>query len=594
MSKKRLFLIDGNSFCYRAYYAVRPLSNSKGQPTNAVYGFVTMLGRIIKENGPDMLAVAFDLKGPTFRHEKYEDYKVHRKPMPDDMISQMPYIKRFVLASNIPIFELKGYEADDLLATVAVKAASRGIDTFIVTGEKDALQLVGPHIKVFSTHKEGLVYDADKVRQAYGVGPDKMPDIMALMGDATDNIPGVRGIGEKTAQELISEFGSLEGLYKNIDKVKSESKRRLLRENEKMAYLSKELAIADTAAPVEIDFNELELKEPDEQGLLELFKELEFKSFIKDLTPREALKSSYETIDDDKKLKWLAGELGDSDEFAFDFETTSEYPMLASPVGVSFSWKTGKAYYVPMNRYFDSAAVLGALRGAFEDEGITKIGQNIKYEYIILARHGIRLGGGIFDTMVASYLLNPSKLNHNLEDISIEYLNHKMTTSIEELIGKGKKAITMDLVDVEKVSAYCCEDSDVTLRLKKILEKEIAAKGLDELMYKVEMPLVKVLAGMEMGGVSVDTGYLGSLSKEMEKKLEKLTGRIYELAGGEFNINSPKQLSVILFEKLKLPVIRRTKTGISTDEDVLTKLSSKHALPKALIEYRELAKLKST
>lgn len=600
MPKKRLFLIDGNSFCYRAFYAIRTLSNSKGQPTNAVYGFNSMLGKIIKDEKPDMLAVAFDLKGPTFRHKKFDEYKIHRKPMPDDLVSQISYIKQLVQAYNIPIYEMQGYEADDVLATLAKKAEDKDIETFIVTGDKDALQLVDSHIKVYSTHKEGLIYDAHKVKEIYGVGPDKMTDIMALMGDAADNIPGVKGIGEKSAIELIGEFGSLEGLYKNIDKVKSDAKKRILTEGKESAYLSKELASVDIDVPVDIDFKELEMKEPDQVRLLELYKELEFKSLLKDLTPTKKLKSEYILVDDEKAFNTLIAGLKRSKEFVFDTETTSEDPVLAKLAGLSFSWKEGVAYYVgvsegaPEEKKLDLKFVIDRLKDIFEDETIKKTGQNVKYDYIVLANYGIHVKGIIFDTMVASYLLNPSKLNHGLDDISFEYLNHKMTTSIQELIGKGKSAITMDKVDVKKVSDYSCEDSDVTFRLKTILEKDISQKGLDELLYKVEVPLIEVLAEMEIAGVSIDKEYLLGLSKEMSGKLDKLTKKIYELAGEEFNINSPKQLSAILFEKLKLPVIRRTKTGISTDEEVLTKLALSHPLPEKLLEYRELSKLKST
>ncbi|MFA5256078.1 MAG: DNA polymerase I [Candidatus Omnitrophota bacterium] len=600
MPKKRLFLIDGNSFCYRAFYAIRSLSNSKGQPTNAVYGFNSMLGKIIKEEKPDMLAVAFDLKGPTFRHKKFDEYKIHRKPMPDDLISQMSYIRQLVQAHSIPVYEMQGYEADDVLATLAKKAEDRGIEAFIVTGDKDALQLVNSHIKVYSTHKEGLVYDERKIKEIYGVGPDKMTDIMALMGDATDNIPGVKGIGEKSAIELIGEFGSLEGLYKNIDKVKSDAKKRILAEGMESAYLSKELATVDVNVPIDVDFKELEMKEPDQVRLLELYKELEFKSLLKDLTPTKKLKSEYILVDDEKAFDKLVNDLKRSKEFVFDTETTSEDPVVAKLAGISFSWKEGAAYYVGVaegkseKRKLDIGLALGRLRDIFEDESIKKTGQNVKYDYIVLANYGIHVKGIIFDTMVASYLLNPSKLNHGLDDISFEYLNHKMTTSIQELIGKGKSAITMDRVDIEKISDYSCEDSDVTLRLKTILEKDISQKNLDELLYKVEIPLIEVLAGMEMSGVSIDKEYLSNLSREMDRKLDKLTGKIYELAGEEFNINSPKQLSAVLFEKMKLPVIRRTKTGISTDEEVLTKLALSHPLPEKLLEYRELSKLKST
>ncbi|MDD5428152.1 MAG: DNA polymerase I [Candidatus Omnitrophica bacterium] len=593
MSKKRLFLIDGNSFCYRAFYAIRALTNSKGRPTNAIYGFVTMLNKIVKENKPDMLAVAFDLKGPTFRHKKYEDYKIQRKPMPDDLVGQIPYIKKIVAAYNIPIFEVEGYEADDVLATLAKEAESKDIETFIVTGDKDALQIVDSHIKVYSTHKEGLIYDAAKVKEEYGVEPARMVDIMGLMGDAIDNIPGVKGIGEKTAVELIKEFGSIDGVYKNIEKVKG-AKNRILTENKDMAYLSRELAVLDEKVPLKIDFKELEIKEPDQEKLLEFFKELEFKSLLKDVTPKGTLKSTYELIEDEKRFAAIVKELTSLKEFAFDFETTNEDPMLAELVGVSFSWKIGHAHYVPMNKYFTVDAVLKALKPIFENEKIKKIGQNIKYEYIVLANYGIDLKGISFDTMVASYVLNPSKLNHNLEDICLEYLSHKMTTPIQELLGKGKAAITMDKVDVKKVSDYCCEDSDVTFRLKHILEKDIADKGLDKLFNDVEIPLIRVLAAMEINGVAIDKDYLVKLSKELEHKLDKLTKEIYELAGEEFNINSPKQLSKILFEKLKLPIVKKTKTGISTNEDVLIKLAAEHKLPKMLLEYRELSKLKST
>ncbi|MCX5665605.1 MAG: DNA polymerase I [Candidatus Omnitrophica bacterium] len=600
MPKKRLFLIDGNSFCYRAFYAIRSLSNSKGQPTNAVYGFNSMLGKIIKDEKPDMLAVAFDLKGPTFRHKKFDEYKIHRKPMPDDLVSQMSYIKQLVQALNIPLYEMQGYEADDLLATLAKKAEDKDIETFIVTGDKDALQLVDSHIKVYSTHKEGLIYDAHKVKEIYGVGPDKVTDIMALMGDATDNIPGVKGIGEKSAIELIGEFGSLDGLYKNIDKVKSDAKKKILTEGRESAYLSKELATVDIDVPIEIDFKELEFKEPDQTRLLELYKELEFKSLLKSLTPAVKLKSEYVLVYTEKAFNELVAGLKRSKEFVFDTETTSEDPVLARLAGLSFSWKEGAAYYVGVSedksekKKLDVDLVIGKIKDIFEDEAIKKTGQNVKYDYIVLANYGIYVKGIIFDTMVASYLLNPSKPNHGLDDISFEYLSHKMTTSIQDLIGKGKSAITMDKVDVEMVSDYSCEDSDVTFRLKKILEKDISQKNLDELLYKVEIPLIEVLAKMEMSGVSIDKKYLAGLSKDMDGKLDKLTKKIYELAGEEFNINSPKQLSVILFEKMKLPIIRRTKTGISTDEEVLTKLALSHPLPEKLLEYRELSKLKST
>jgi len=590
---KRLFLIDGNSFCYRAYYAIRSLANSKGQPTNALYGFITMLNKLIKDEKPDYLGVAFDLKGPTFRHKKFEDYKLTRKPMPDDLISQMPLIKEVLKAYNIPIFELQGYEADDILATVAKKAAPMSIDTFIVTGDKDALQLVNEAIKVYNTHKEGLIFDAAKVREEFKVSPDRMIDLIALMGDTSDNIPGVLGIGEKTAVQLISEFGSLENLFNNLDKIKSESKRELLKKYREQAVMSKELAVLDCDVPVNVDFPELELKKPDTAMLVLLFKEFEFRTLLDQTIERKELKADYKLLTKDD-LKDFLKRLNAQPLFTFDFETTNSDPLRASLVGVSFCWEEGRAEYI------DFAApglgadhVLRALKPIFEDEAVKKIGQNIKYEQLVLANYGITLKGVAFDTMVASYLLNPSRTTHNLGAIALEYLNHKMI-DITDLIGKGKAQTTMDKVDPRKACDYCCEDSDVTFRLKNILEKQLEEKGLSPLFNDVEMPLVGVLSKMELLGVSLDVEYLKAMSDKMQKKLEGLTKDIYEIAGQEFNINSPKQLQEILFIKLKLPPVKRTKTGMSTDEEVLEKLAAKHSLPKALLEYRELAKLKST
>jgi DNA polymerase I len=590
---KRLFLIDGNSFCYRAYYAIRNLSNSKGQPTNAIYGFITMLNKLVKDQNPDYLGVAFDLKGPTFRHKKFEEYKITRKPMPGDLVSQMPLIKEVLGAYNIPIFELQGYEADDILATVATKAMIRSIDTFIVTGDKDALQLVNEHIKIYNTNKEGFIFDSKKVEQEFQVGPDRIIDLIALMGDASDNIPGVLGIGEKTAVQLIAEFGSLKNLFDNVDKIKSDSKRELLKKYKDQAEMSRELAVLDRQVPINVEFEELRLKEPDTSKLAALFREFEFKTLLDQVIERKELKADYKLLTKEDFKDFLK-RLSHQDVFVFDFETTSPDPLQASLVGVSFCWEEGEAEYIDFRTMgLETEFVLKALKEVFEDERVKKIGQNIKYEILVLANHDIELKGIFFDTMIASYLLNPSKANHNLGAIALEYLNHKMI-DISDLIGKGKNQTTMDKVDIERVCKYCCEDSDVTFRLKEILEKELRQKDLFSLFEDVEMPLVEVLSKIELAGVSIDVDYLSEMSGHMQKKLEKLTRDIYEIAGCEFNINSPKQLQEVLFVKLKLPPVKKTKTGMSTDEEVLEKLALKHSLPKALLEYRELAKLKST
>lgn len=593
--RKKFFLIDGNSFCYRAYYAIRHLSNSKGQPTNAVYGVLTMIKKIVKDENPDMLAVAFDVKGPTFRHKKYDEYKITRKPMPDDLVGQMGYIKKIIKAHNIPIYELAGYEADDILATLAKKTAAEGIDAFIVTGDKDALQLIGPHIKVYNPGKEGAIYGAKEVRERFGVGPERMTDLMALAGDKSDNIPGVPGIGEKTAIELMKEFGSLEEVLKNTHKIKSESRRKKIDSSREIAALSKELATIKENVPIEINFDDLRLKKPDEAALFELFKELGFLNFLKELTPGREQKGAYRLADKRDEFLKLVRALKGAKRFAFDFETTHYDPMKARAVGLSFSWKEGEGVYIPLNALtgISEKDIFRELKGIFEDDKIGKIGQNIKYDALVLKNKGIEVKGIEFDTMVASYLLNPSKSRHNLGDISLEYLSRAIQP-IADLIGKGKNAITMDKVPVDKVRDYCCGDSDAAFSLAAILKKNLKEKGLYALFAKVEIPLIDVLARMESWGVGLDVDYLKALSKEMERAMGHSEKKIYGLAGEEFNINSPKQLGVILFEKLKLPVVKRTKTGASTDEEVLRKLSLKAPVAIEILNYRELTKLKST
>ncbi|MCX5692811.1 MAG: DNA polymerase I [Candidatus Omnitrophica bacterium] len=600
--KEKLFLIDGNSYCYRAFYAIKELRNSKGRPTNAVYGFILMLKKLLEKEKPAYIGVAFDLKGPTFRHEQFDGYKVHRKPMPDDLVSQMGLIKETISAYNIPIFEKQGFEADDILATIAKKISQQGIEVYIVTGDKDMLQIVDNNIKVYSTHKDELVYDSEAVKERFsGLGPENITDFIALAGDATDNIPGVRGIGEKTAIELIKEFGSLDNLYKNLDKIKSESRKRMLSEQEDSARMSKELATVDSEVPIEIDADVMRSTGPDSEKLLAIFKELEFKNFAREIASCYSdvhKAANYKTIASAEDFRDFIGELKTKKEFVLDIETTSERPMEAELVGISFCWKEGEAYYVaprsaPYAKGVDLEAVIKKLKPILEDGNIKKIGQNIKYDKLVLSNYGIEVKGISYDTMIASYLLNPSRMSHGLDDLAFEYLDHKMT-SIDELLGTGKKRITMDKVDVEKVSAYSCEDSDVTLRLKNVFEKEIFKKELESLFNDIELPLVDILGEIEKNGIKIDVDFLKETSSDMEKELSALTKEIYRIAGEEFNINSPKQLSRILFEKLGLPVVKKTKTGASTDVEVLERLSSLHPLAKELLKYRELSKLKST
>ncbi len=603
-AKGRLFLIDGNSFCYRAYYAIPSLSTSRGEPTNAVYGFITMLRKLLNEEKPDYLAICFDRKEPTFRHGRFKDYKAHRKPMPDDLIQQMPVIKEFCQAYAVPQYEMPGYEADDLIGTLARRGEKEDLDVFIVTGDKDALQLVDERIRVYNTHKEGLIYDEEKVIERFdGLGPEKIVDVMALMGDASDNIPGVPGIGEKTAIRLIREYGSVEEIYKKIDRL-PRNLAGLLRENEQIARLSRDLAEIDAQVPVEIDWDALRVTPPQEEKLAELFKRYEFRSLLRELTPtgEEAAGSRrYFSVTDEKSLEALAQNLQKTEFFSFDTETTAADPMRADLVGMSFSWKPFEACYVPVSSKHHEGPglpiekVLTKLKPILEDPQRGKLGQNIKYDWIVMHRHGVAVRGILFDTMIASYLSNPLKLNHNLDDIAFETLGVKKITTASLLQGDGKaKLRSMAEVSLEKISEYACEDADCVFRLTPILKTRLEEQGLSELYETMELPLLEVLGQTEMNGVKLDGKVLKELSEKMGKDLDRLTLQIYKEAGEEFNINSTKQLAEILFVKMGLPKIKKTKTGYSTDVNVLEKLAQNYPLPKLLLEYREKSKLKST
>ena len=612
----KFILIDGNSFCYRAFYAIRELRSSKNEPTNAIYGFITMLQKLLNEIKPDGVAVTFDLKGPTFRHKRYEEYKIQRAPMPEDLVWQMPRIKEVVEAMNIPIFEKEGYEADDVIATIAKKLEKAGHETYVATGDKDTLQLVTKKVKVLNPQKENFIYGEAEVKERFGVEPARVVEIMGLMGDASDNIPGVPGIGEKTARMLIEEFHTLEGVLKNIPKVKGDKLKENLEKYKEQARLSRELAILDSNVPVEVDAQLMKRREANTEKLADLYKRFEFRSLLKDIPDAETKNAAdpelvYTLVQDKKAFETLQSKLAAKKEWAFDFETTDVNPLLAEPVGISFSFKEKEAFYVAFAAkkgdralfpgkkgsvpFFGLSAeyCLNALKELFEDKAIKKIGQNIKYEILILKNFGISLAGIYFDTMVASYCLNPSKPNHNLDDIAMEHLGVRIT-DIKELIGTGKNQITMDKVELEKLYRYGCQDSDVTFRLSKRLHKKMAEKDLLGLFGEMEMPLVSVLADMEYAGVAIDEKLLAEFSKEMQKSLAQLTKKIYAIAETEFNINTPKQLREILFEKLKLPMVKKTKTGASTDVGVLLELSEIHPLPKEILKFRELSKLKST
>jgi DNA polymerase-1 len=595
----RLFLIDGSSYVFRAFYAIGQLSTSKGFPTNAIYGFTSMFLRVLREMNPEYVAVVFDAKGPTFRDEIYSDYKANRPAMPQGLEPQIPYIKRIVEAYNIPAIEKEGYEADDVIGTIAKEAAKQGVDVVIVSGDKDMLQLVNGRIHTLDTMKDRS-FGPREVIERYGVAPEEITDVMALMGDSIDNIPGVPGIGEKTAVALIRQFKTLDNLLANRERLpKKKLVEALIRFGEQ-AKLSKRLATISTDVPLEYNLRDFLSSEPDIERLKGIFRELEFSKFLKEITSETLSMEDYHIVTEEDQFSNLVGELRGCRGFSFDFETTSRDPMLADLVGLSFSLAPHRAYYVPMGhrypgvpRQLDRDFVLGRLKPLFEDEKLKKLGQNIKYEYVLLKRNGIELRGIECDTMVASYLVNPTKHNHNLEEIAREYLDHRMI-SYKDVVGSGKKEVTFDQVDLQSAKNYSCEDSDVTFLVSHILLSKLEEGGLKDLFNGVEIPLVKVLAHMEMAGVKIDRSLLEEMSKEFENRLASIADRIYLLAGERFNINSSQQLAKILFEKLKLPRVKRTKTGTSTDTEVLTKLAHQHDLPGEILAYRSLSKLKST
>ncbi|NWF55354.1 MAG: DNA polymerase I [Syntrophaceae bacterium] len=602
MGEKRpkVFLIDGSSYIYRAFFALARLSNSKGFPTNAVYVFTNMLLKVLRERGVEYGAIAFDAPGPTFRHEVFGDYKANRPSMPEDLRVQVPPIKEIVSALGLPILEKEGYEADDLIATLARRLGQERIETVIVSGDKDLMQLVSPHVTLYDPMKE-KTFGEPEVKERFGVPPVKVVEVMGLMGDTSDNIPGVPGIGPKNASQLIEEFGSIEELLKNLDKVKSARVRSSLERYADQARLSRELATLDTDGPVDWGLDDLKLGQADRQKLQELFKELEFSKLLKEFSSRAELgEDDYRMITSRQELEELVEGLKKAGAFALDLESTSLEPMRAEIVGISFSFQPHRAFYIPVGHTYPGAPeqlprgeVLERLRPLLEDPGLKKYGQNIKYDYILLANAGIRLQGIAADTMVASYLLNPSRHRHSLEDLAREYLNRQVIT-YAEVAGSGAKAIPFSEVDMEKACRYSGEDADLTLRLAQLLAPRIEADGFFELFHEVEIPLIEVLAAMEMNGVKLDIPLLGLMSQEFEEKMARISEEVFDLAGESFNINSPQQLGKILFERLKLPGGKRTKTGYSTDVDVLTELSRDFPLPAKVLEFRSLAKLKST
>ncbi|WP_331457535.1 DNA polymerase I [Desulfosarcina ovata] len=597
-----LYLIDGSAYIYRAYHAVRGLSNSNGLPTNATFGFTRMLIKLMADRNPSHVAMFFDAKGPTFRHERFADYKANRPPMPEDLVQQLPWIRKVTEAFNIPVFEMSGYEADDLIGTLARHGEANGFRVIIVTGDKDFMQLVTPHCTIWDPMKDKVI-DTAAIDQAFELEPRQMIDVMGFSGDTADNIPGVPGIGQKTAVKLIHTFGSMEGVYDGIDTIRAKKQKQNLIQFKDQALLSRELVTIDQNAPIEFDPQRLKAQDADDDALTRLFAELEFRQLQQEYAHQDqSIQRHYAAIMDSTALDRLIQRLKTSGRFALDTETTALDPMRARLVGLSFAVKPGEAWYIPVGHNYLGApeqlplqTVLDRLQPVLADPAIEKIGQNIKYDWAVLRRHGVELAGVTFDTMVASYLIEPAKRAHGLDQIALDYLGHK-NIRYEEVAGKGKNAVTFDQVTIDKAIPYACEDADITLSAHEIFLPRLEADGLSDLMKNVEMPLLPVLLEMEMTGICVDREKLHDLSKSFAGQLELLEREIYLQAGETFNINSSQQLGHILFEKLKLPVQKKTKkkTGYSTDVEVLTTLARSHELPALVLRHRSLAKLKST
>jgi len=615
-TRKTLFLIDGSALIYRAFYAFirNPMINSKGENTSATFGFVNSLLKIIREEVPDYFAVVFDTKHPTFRHKMYAEYKSTRVKMPDELVEQLPRIREAVEAFNISSFEMPGYEADDIIGTLAKRCEEMGLEVWCVTGDKDFFQLVTDNIRIYNPKKASEKPEKlgrEEVKAKFGVYPEQVIDKLALMGDSSDNVPGVPGIGPKTADTLLKQFGSFDAVLNRYEQIKANGVREKVAANIETARLSRELVTIDCFAPVEFDLESLASQPIDYEATKKLFLELEFIALLKQLMPASEKEVSpqkpwtaspvYGTVATLEDLKTLVGKLSSVKEIAVDTETTSLDVLEAELVGISLTDRANVGYYIPLNHSsepernlpFDEALTI--IKKLLENPKVQKIGQNIKYDMHLFCKYGIDVKPVSFDPMLASYVLNPSARQHSLDFLALKHFDHKMQP-ITDLIGKGKSQKTFDTVPVDMAAPYAAEDADYTFRLRGILAPQIDSLEMQNLYYNMELPLIKVLMAMEQEGIRVDEKFLNKLSKKMDGQLVDIRKEIYKIAGGEFNINSTQQLSHILFEKLNLPTKGKTtkKTGYSTDVRVLEELAGLHEFPKLILDFRQLMKLKNT
>jgi DNA polymerase-1 len=605
MPTPRLYLIDGSSQMYRAYHAIRGLTGPDGKSTNAVYGFVTMLRKLIADHQPQYIAASFDLAGPTFRSELATDYKANRAPMPGDLAEQIPWVHEACEAMGVPILTSKRYEADDVIGTLAAKAAAADFEVAIVTGDKDFFQLVHDGIKVYNPKEEGTWYDADGVREKFGVTPVQIVDVLALMGDSIDNIKGVPGIGEKGARELIAAYGTLEALLERASEVTNKRYREGLLAHAEDARQSRELARIRTDVPVEFEPESMRYRGASQQRCFELFSRLGFRSLVMDFAPTaQTVGKDYLVVETLENVTALAEELRKAGSFALRVLADAPSAMRASIVGLSFSTAPRRARYVPFvgsglgfDGGLDARAALAVLKPVLEDPAIGKIGHDLKFDAILLARNGVALQGLDIDTMLASYLVDATRSSHPLEDLALEHTGYKALTE-EEVCGRGAKSVSFAQVPIQAALDFAAERSDLALQLSTPLRTLLTKEGLNGLYVDLERPLIPVLMAIERAGVRIDGPALASQSGQIEQELDRLARRIYELSGEAFNINSPKKLGEILFDKLGLrteTIRRTTKTKAhSTAFEVLDELALAHELPRLVLEWRALMKLKGT
>jgi len=612
--KDTVYLIDGSSYIFRAYHAIRSLTNSDGFPTNAIYGFTNMLLKFIKDYDPKYIGVVFDSKKENFRHEIYPLYKANRGEPPDDLKPQFNEIFNLVKAFNIPMLQEEGFEADDIIGTIAKEFNKHNLNVVIVTGDKDFSQLVSNNITLLDTMRDKLT-EVEGVIEKFGVEPDKIIEVFALAGDSIDNIPGVKGIGNKTASALVRDYGSLENIYENIEKLKPRYQ-ELLQTGKEDAFLSRQLVTIKSDINMNIDLNEYEYKGIDKSKLTELFKKYEFSSLLKEIDSNTKILSEnsinkndsevtyekYKLVVNEGELEELLKVIKKTGVLSIDLETTSHLPMDAEILGFALCPRPHESYYLPVGHrnllnaidQLSAGYVIEKLKPVIEDENIKKIGQNLKYEYIVLSKYDVELRGIYFDTMIAAHLIDSSKNSYSLDELSRIYLGHK-TITYKEVTGQGRFKIKFEEADIELVKTYACEDADTAYLLSELLSSQLKDLGLIDIYNDYLLDLIVVLANIEINGVKIDEKKLGILSNELAKIINSIEENIYSESGTKFNINSAPQLRQVLFDRLKLPVKKKTKKGeASTDIEVLTELSRDNKVPKLMLSYRALTKLKST